>query len=122
MALKVFLGSSLITKYSWLENAEGNNILKSFNINDINKNILKASEGSVRKTLQFEEKAEIYDTINDILKNISNIDIIELINKAEIIYDSKNDIMEILNANRKSEIVNEIKAYYGRLLEHYLWY
>lgn len=83
--------------FSKLSDNEIINILKSFNINDINKNILKASEGSVGKALQFEEKTEIYDTINDILKNISNIDIIELINKAEIIYESKNDIMEILN-------------------------
>ena len=41
---------------------------------------------------------------------------------SEICFIKQTDIMEILNANRKSEIVNEIKAYYGRLLEHYLWY
>lgn len=73
------------------------NVLKTFDINDVNKNVLNASEGSIGKALQFEEKKEIYETVDNILNNISNMDIIELVNKSEIIYESKNDIMEILN-------------------------
>ena len=84
--------------FSRLKNEDVIGLLKNkFNIEDVSKNIIEASEGSIGKALQFEEKKEIYNSVDDILNNISNIDLISLMNKAEIIYQSKNDILDILN-------------------------
>lgn len=99
--------------FSRLKNEDVIGLLKNkFNIEDVSKNIIEASEGSIGKALQFEEKKEIYNSVDDILNNISNIDLISLMNKAEIIYQSKNDILDILN------YINVIL--YKRMKENYL--
>lgn len=84
--------------FNRLTNEDIINLLNNkFNKTEVSQNIINASEGSIGKALQFEEKKEIYNAVDDILSNISNIDLITLINKAEVIYQSKNDILDILN-------------------------
>lgn len=100
-----------------LTNDEIIQILKEkFESSKYAQNIINASEGSMGKVLHFQEKKELYDTIDDIFKNISNMDIIDLVNKSRIIYQSKNDIFDILNyintilyQNMKQDYLNNKK-------------
>ena len=62
-----------------------------------NKNILKATEGSISKAIEIYEKKEKYEEIYELIINIKNIDIIETLKKAKIIYESKEDINKILD-------------------------
>lgn len=62
-----------------------------------NQNILKATEGSISKAIEIYEKKEKYEEIYELMINIKNIDIIETLKKAKIIYESKEDINKILD-------------------------
>ena len=62
-----------------------------------NQNILKATEGSINKAIEIYEKKEKYEEIYELMINIKNIDIIETLKKAKIIYESKEDINKILD-------------------------
>ena len=60
------------------------------------KKILKACSGSIGKALQVKDKQEEYENIQDFIQNIKQKDIIEIFQKAEFIYNSKEEIQNIL--------------------------
>lgn len=83
--------------FSRLTSNEIKIILDTFNIENISENIINASEGSIGKLLGLKDKKDVFKTVDNILNNISNINIIDLVRKSEIIYQSKDDIFDILN-------------------------
>ena len=58
--------------------------------------LIKKSEGSIGKAIELQKKKEIYEKIDEILKQIEKSDLITTINKAECLYKEKEKIQEIL--------------------------
>ena len=76
-------------------------VLKEFLINNYNieldNNILKACEGSIEKALKVNEKKEEYEQALRIFSNIENYKLLDVINKLDFIYKSKEYIYDILD-------------------------
>ena len=60
------------------------------------KRILKACSGSIGKALKVKDKQDEYENIHEFIENIGQKDIIEIFQKAEFIYNSKDEIKDIL--------------------------
>ena len=58
--------------------------------------ILKAFGGSIGKAILLQDKQEQYTQIRQLLTNLRNMDIIEIFQKSQILYDSKEDITNLL--------------------------
>ena len=58
--------------------------------------ILKAFGGSIGKAIQLQDKQEQYTQIQQILVSLKNMDIIEIFQKSQILYDSKEEITNLL--------------------------
>ena len=58
--------------------------------------ILKAFGGSIGKAIQLQDKQEQYTQIRQILVNLKNMDIIEIFQESQILYDSKEEITNLL--------------------------
>ena len=64
--------------------------------NNITENMLKMFQGSIGKAIKLKDKQELYNKIENIIENLNKKDLIDVSNSAEIIYQSKEEIMEIL--------------------------
>lgn len=71
-------------------------LLENYNINDISENMLEVFQGSIGKALKLKDKQEEYQKIELIVEQIKQNDLIDLINKSEILYQSKEEIDELL--------------------------
>ena len=58
--------------------------------------ILKAFGRSIGKAIQLQDKQEQYTQIQQILVSLKNMDIIEIFQKSQILYDSKEEITNLL--------------------------
>ena len=58
--------------------------------------MLQIFQGSIRKAIELKDKNEIYEKINEIIENLDKKDLLETIDKAEILYQSKEEIQKIL--------------------------
>lgn len=58
--------------------------------------ILKAFGGSIGKAIQLQDKQEQYTQIRQILVSLKNMDIIEIFQKSEMLYESKEEITNLL--------------------------
>lgn len=58
--------------------------------------ILKAFGGSIGKAIQLQDKQEQYTQIRQILVSLKNMDIIEIFQKSQILYESKEEITNLL--------------------------
>lgn len=65
-------------------------------INNINENIINIFQGSIGKAIRLKDKLDIYENIENIIKNMDNKNIIDILNSSEILYKSKDEIEEIL--------------------------
>ena len=59
--------------------------------------MLEAFQGSIGKALQLKEKQEDYEKIEQIIYNLEKKDIIDIINMSDIIYNAKDDRLDILD-------------------------
>lgn len=71
-------------------------LLENYNINNISENMLEVFQGSIGKALKLKDKQEEYQKIELIVQQIKQNDLIDLINKSEILYQSKEEIEELL--------------------------
>lgn len=69
---------------------------KNCQIENISENILKLCDGSIGKALQIKDKLENYNKVENILNNM-NKSLITVVNSAEILYKSKDDIYDYLD-------------------------
>jgi len=60
------------------------------------KELIKRSEGSIKKAINLHEEKELYEQIDRILQNIEQKDLITNLNDSEILYKEKERIQEIL--------------------------
>lgn len=73
------------------------NFLKvNFPQENISDNIIEAANGSIGKVIILKEKQELYMSIDKIFNNIENLDLIDALNAADIIYKSQEDKYDIL--------------------------
>ncbi len=71
-------------------------LLENYNINNISENMLEVFQGSIGKALKLKDKQEEYQKIELIVQQIKQNDLVDLINKSEILYQSKEEIEELL--------------------------
>ncbi len=64
---------------------------------DVTTNMVSMCGGSIGKARLIEERKEIYINLEDIINNISTKDLIDILNKSEILYKSKDNIQELLD-------------------------
>ena len=88
----------MILHFQAIENVKIKKYLKENNITDsLNENLLEAAQGSIGKALKIKEKQEEYKQIETLIENLQKKDIIEITKMSEILYQSKEDIFEILD-------------------------
>ena len=87
----------MILHFQKIEDKEIKHYLES-NLGQINitENMLNIFQGSIGKAIQLKDKQELYMQIEEIIENLNTRDLIDVINSSEIIYQSKEEIMEIL--------------------------
>lgn len=83
-------------------NPISNNELKTYlethyEMESITENMLDIFQGSIGKAILLKEKKETYIKIEKIVESLSKEDIIEVIKSAEILYQAKEEIFEILD-------------------------
>lgn len=86
-----------IIKFEKISDKDIKKYLKEkYEINDINDNLLQAFQGSIGKVETLKDKQDLYDSIFNIIDKIEKLNLIEILNLAEIIYQSQDDKFEIL--------------------------
>lgn len=63
---------------------------------DVTENMIKSSQGSIGKALKIQEEKEKYLQIEDLVKELSKLDITQIWRKAEVLYQSKESIIPFL--------------------------
>ena len=58
--------------------------------------MLEMFQGSIGKALVLKDKQEIYKTLESIVEDMKQRDLIDIINDAEILYKSKEEIQDML--------------------------
>lgn len=71
-------------------------LISKYEYSNIPENMLKLFSGSLGKAINLKDKENIYVEIEEIFSNIENINIIDLLNKKEIIIKNKDEIINIL--------------------------
>ena len=82
------------------EDIESNSIMnfmkEDFPKDNISENIIDAANGSIGKAILLKDKQELYASIDKIFNNIENLNLIDTLNTADIIYKSQEDKYDIL--------------------------
>ena len=87
----------LILKFDKIEDIEIEKFLKQkYNLSSISSSIIEAAAGSIGKAELLKDKQEIYNSIDQVLNNIENMDLIDTLKNVNIIYKSQEDIQDIL--------------------------
>lgn len=84
-------------KFNGLLENEINQYLKQNEIVVNEENYIKISQGSIGKLLDIKEDENVYNQVNIVLENIDKNTLIDILNKAEILYSQKDKIQEILD-------------------------
>ena len=84
----------------YFEQLSNNDIKRYININfredNIDENILEIYQGSIGRVIKLREKRELYEKIEKIINQLKEKDLIEIIQMSEEIYQSKEEINNIL--------------------------
>lgn len=59
--------------------------------------MIKAFQGSIEKAIELKDKQEQYEKIENLIYGLEKMDVVDLVNKAEFLYSSKDDKTEILD-------------------------
>ncbi|MCI8411676.1 MAG: DNA polymerase III subunit delta' [Clostridia bacterium] len=88
----------MIIHFNRIENDEIKRYLEeNYNMYNISQNMLETFQGSIGKAKVLKDKQEQYSNIEDIINNLEKKDIIDIIQMADMIYKSKDEIFEILD-------------------------
>ena len=63
---------------------------------DVAESIIKVADGNVNKALELKEKEELFAKVNDIFENIENMNIIDIINSKDEIFEEKENAIQVL--------------------------
>lgn len=67
-----------------------------FEVQEITNTMLEMFGGSIKKALLLKDKKEIYQQVEQIIQKMEEKNIIDIINESEVIYQNKEDIINIL--------------------------
>ncbi len=81
-------------KFNSLSN---NQIKQILNESNLSETVLELAEGSVSRALTAQGKEEIFNSVKETFSNLEKINIIDLLNKKDVIFKDKESIEEILN-------------------------
>ena len=70
---------------------------KTYGMTDISQNLLEAFQGSIGKAILLKDKKEQYENIESMIEKLDKTDMTELIKLGEPLYQSKDEIMNILD-------------------------
>lgn len=59
--------------------------------------MIKAFQGSIGKAIELKDKQEQYEKIENLIYGLEKMDVVDLVNKTEFLYSSKDDKTEILD-------------------------
>lgn len=63
----------------------------------IDEELLKSANGSIQKAIKLNDKQDIYIKLREVFSNIENYHVLEAMNHLEILYQSKDNIFELLD-------------------------
>ena len=89
-----------IIKFQNIPNVQIKQYMKKTYDIDVSENILQLCLGSIGKAEKYKDKQELYDNIFQIINNVEQMDMIDFLKKANLIYqsqDEKNDILDSIN-------------------------
>ena len=69
---------------------------KTYEMTNISQNMLEAFQGSIGKAIILKDKKEQYEKIETVIENLNKKNIIDILKLSEEIYQSKDEIMNIL--------------------------
>lgn len=70
---------------------------ENYNISNISKNIIEIFQGSIGKALYLKDKQENYQILENLIEDINKKNLIDIINQYEILYNSKEEIEDMLD-------------------------
>ena len=70
---------------------------KTYGLTNISQNMLEAFQGSIGKAIILKDKREEYENIEAMIEKLDKTDMTELIKLGEPLYQSKDEIMNILD-------------------------
>ena len=84
--------------FNKIPNEELKNYLETIHgLNNITTNILKASNGSITRAINFCEHIEFYKQIDKVFTNIESLNLLDVLNKLEFLYKNKEEIYDVLD-------------------------
>ncbi|MCI9016997.1 MAG: DNA polymerase III subunit delta' [Clostridia bacterium] len=84
--------------FNKIPNEELKNYLETIHgLNNITTNILKASNGSITRAINFCENIEFYKQIDKVFTNIESLNLLDVLNKLEFLYKNKEEIYDVLD-------------------------
>ncbi len=87
----------VILHFKALENDEIQNYLThKFNLDKLAPNVLDIFQGSIGKAIKLKDKQEEYQNINKMIEVLGSKELPEIVDLAELLYKSKEEILEIL--------------------------
>jgi len=87
----------MILHFQPIENEKIKRFLEeNFNITNLNENQLDLFQGSIGRAVSLKDKQQEYQSIDNIIENLSKKDLIEITHLAEPLYKAKDEIFEIL--------------------------
>ena len=87
----------MILHFNPINNVEMRNYLSNIGIQNITDNMLELFQGSMGKALTLKDKQEDYAKIENLIKNMPKNDLIDVTKNAEMLYQTKEEIFEILD-------------------------
>lgn len=87
----------IILHFDQIENKDLQLFLsKTYQLQNINEDVLKIFQGSIGKAIELKDKIEEYEQIGNMLKQLNKRDMLEMVSMARPIYEAKDDIYSIL--------------------------
>ena len=87
----------MILHFNQISNSDIKRYLENnYNMN-VTSNMLEVFQGSIGKAIELKDRQEDYLTIEQAIENLENEDLIDLIKKLDILYTSKDEILDMLD-------------------------
>lgn len=70
---------------------------QNYNMKNITQNSLEMYQGSIGKAIYLKDKEEIYQNVEKLVEQLATDNLIDIVNKAEVLYKEKEEIYEMLD-------------------------
>ena len=95
--LETIKSRCIILHFEKISNDKIRNFIESqYDLKNVNDDILQMFQGSIGKAIYLKDKISDYEQIGNVIKSMNQKDLIDIINMSKIIYDSKDEIISIL--------------------------